>query len=156
LARIESKESKPLAIVDSNVIVYAFIKDYPDKERHEKCLALIEKGLKGELNYILTVNPIIIVEVFSVLRKILGYNEAEFRVSSLLSSRRLGFLSISKQACKNGVQWAKEKSIPVNDALIAASMAEYAKLIYTVDEEHFNKLKKHNVKISNPTKSTFY
>ena len=72
MARISIVESKPLAIVDSNVIVYAMIKDYPDKIRHEKYLALLERGLKGELNYILTVNPIIVVEIFSVLKKLLN------------------------------------------------------------------------------------
>ena len=151
MARISIVESKPLAIVDSNVIVYAMIKDYPDKMRHEKCLALLDRGLRGELNYILTVNPIIIVEVFSVLKKLLNCNEAEFRVSALLRSRRLGFLSISKEACQNSVQWAKEKNIPVNDAVIAASMIEHAQLIYTIDEEHFKKLEGYNVKILNPT-----
>jgi predicted nucleic acid-binding protein len=155
LARISIVESKPLAIVDSNVIVYAIIKDYPDKVRHEKCLALLDRGLRGELKYILTVNPIIIVEVFSVLKKLLNCNEAEFKVSALLRSRRLGFLSISKEDCQNSVQWAKEKNIPVNDAVIAASMIEHAQLIYTIDEEHFKKLEGYNVKILNPTSSTF-
>lgn len=155
MARISNVESKPLALVDSNVIVYAMIKDYPDKMRHEKCLDLLERGLKGELNYILTVNPIIIVEVFSALRSLLSCNEAALRTSSLLRSRRLGFLSISKEACQNSVQWAKEKNIPVNDAVIAASVVEYAQLMYTVDEEHFKKLEGYNLKILNPTTSTF-
>ena len=155
MARISIAASKPLAIVDSNVIVYAMIKDYPDKMRHEKCIALLDRGLRGELNYILTVNPIIIVEVFSVLKKLLNCNEAEFRINALLRSRRLGFLSISKEACQNSVQWAKEKNIPVNDAVIAASMIEHAQLIYTIDEEHFKKLEGYNVKILNPTSSTF-
>ncbi len=151
MARISIVESKPLAIVDSNVIVYAMIKDYPDKMRHEKCLALLDRGLRGDLNYILTVNPIIVVEVFSVLKKLLNLAEAEFRISALLRSRRLGFLSISKENCQNSVQWAKEKNIPVNDALIAASMIEHAQLVYTIDEEHFKKLEEYNVKIFNPT-----
>jgi predicted nucleic acid-binding protein len=151
LARISTVESKPLAIVDSNVMVYAMIKDYPDKIQHEKCLALLDRGLRGELNYILTVNPIIIVEIFSVLKKLLNCNEAEYKVSALLRSRRLGFLSISKEDCQNSVQWAKEKNIPVNDAIIAANMIEHAQLIYTIDEEHFKKLEGYNVKIQNPT-----
>jgi len=151
LARINTVESKPLAIVDSNVIVYAMIKDYPDKMRHEKCLALLDRGLRGDLNYILALNPIIVLEVFSVLKKLLNLAEAEFRISALLRSRRLGFLSISKENCQNSVQWAKEKNIPVNDALIAASMIQHAQLVYTIDEEHFKKLEEYNVKIFNPT-----
>ena len=153
LARISASESKPLAIIDSNVLIYAMIKDYPDKLKHEKCLALLESGLKGQLNYILTVNPIIMVEVFSVLRNLLGCEEAEFRINTLLHSRRLGFLSISKEACQNSVQWAKEKNIPVNDALIAASMGQSAELIFTVDELHFKKLEEH-ITVLNPVSET--
>jgi predicted nucleic acid-binding protein len=148
-------ESKPLAILDSNVIVYSMIKDYPNKLHHQKCLALLEKGLKGELNHILTINPIIVVEVFSALRKLLNWTEAEYRTSSLLRSRRLAYLAISREACKNSVQWAKEKNIPVNDALIGANMVEHAHLIYTVDEDHFKKLEEYGVKILSPINSSF-
>ena len=91
------------------------------------------------------------VEVFSVLKKLLNRTEAEFRISALLRSRRLGFLSISREACQNAVQWAKEKNIPVNDAVLAASMLEHAELIYTTVEDHFKKLEGYHVKILNPT-----
>jgi predicted nucleic acid-binding protein len=155
LARISRAQSKSFALIDSNVIVYAVIKDYPIKLYHEKCLSLLEKGLKGELDYILALNPVIVVEVFSALRKLLNCAEAEFKVGSLLSSRRIAFLSISKEACKNAVHWAKERNVPVNDALIAANMVEYAQLIYTSDEEHFGKLEEKGVEILNPTKLGF-
>ena len=72
MGRINNPESKLVALVDSNVLVYALIKNYPDKERHEKCLTLLNKGLKGQLDYFLAVNPIIIAEVFTVLRKLLN------------------------------------------------------------------------------------
>jgi predicted nucleic acid-binding protein len=147
-------ESKPLAMLDSNVLVYAIIEDYPDSNRHKKCLALLERGLRGDLNHILTLNPIVIIEVFSVLKKLLGSDEAEYRISALLRSRRLGFISISREACQNSVQWAKEKNIPINDALIAASMLQHADLIYTIDEEHFKKLEEY-ITILNPTTTAF-
>ena len=139
-------------MIDSNVLVYAMIKNYPTEQSHKKCLSFLQKGLKGELDYILAINPIIVTEVFSALRKLLNCSEAEFRVSSLLRLRRLGFLSISKEACQTSIRWAKEKNIPVNDALIAANMTEYAELIYTLDEEHFQKLEENGIKILNPTK----
>lgn len=125
------------------------LKDYPDKARHEKCLNLLERGLKGELKYVLAVNPIIVAEVFTVLRKLLSCSEAESRISTLLSSRRLGYLSVTRKACQNAVQWAKEHNIPVNDALIAAS-TESAQILYTADEAHFRKLESHNFTIINP------
>jgi predicted nucleic acid-binding protein len=129
------------------------IKDYPNELYHRKCLTLLEKGLKGELEYILSLNPIVVVEVFSALRKLLNWSEAEFRTGSLLRSRRIAFLSISKEACQNSVRWAKEKSVPINDAMIGANMVEYAHLIYTVDEDHFKQLEEHGIKILNPIKS---
>lgn len=142
---------KPHALVDTNIIVYAMVKDYPD-EFHRKCLALVEKGFKGESDHILALNPIIIVEVFSVLKETLGCNEAESRVSTLLRSRRVDFLSISKEACQNAIQWAKEKNVPVNDAMIGANAAENSALIYTADETHFKKLEEFGVKTLNPIK----
>ena len=126
------------------------IKDYPNKSYHESCRILLEKGLKGELNYILSLNPIVVVEVFSALRRLLDWSEAEFRTVSLLRSRRVIFLSISREAAQNSVRWAKEKSIPINDAIIGANMVEQANLIYTIDEDHFRKLEEYGVRIQNP------
>lgn len=142
---------KPFALVDSNIVIYAMIKGYPTKLDHEKCLSFLEKGLKGELNYILSMNPIIVVEVFSALRKLLSSDEAENRVGSLLRLRRLGFLSISKENCLNSVRWAKEKNVPINDALIGANSIEHAGIVYTLDEEHFKKLEEYGVKMTSPT-----
>jgi predicted nucleic acid-binding protein len=152
LAGVSKAEMKPLAIVDSNVIVYSMITDYPNKLYHRRCRILLEKGLKGESDHILSLNPIVIIEVFSALRRLLNWSEAEFRTESLLRSRRIVFLSISREASQNSVQWAKEKRIPVNDAMIGANMVEQANLIYTIDEDHFKKLEEYGVKILNPIK----
>lgn len=151
MARIVKAPNKPFAIVDSNVIVYAMA-DVSSSQYHQTCISLIEKGFKGELDYVLGINPVIVVEVFSVLRKILSCNEAEARVSLLLRSKRIAFLQISKEECQTAIGWAKEENIPVNDALIAANAAEYARLVFTVDEDHFKKLEKYGVKISNPVR----
>ena len=104
MGRITNLETKPLALVDSNIIVYALNMDYADQECHKKCLSLLERGLKGQLTYTPALNPIIVVEVFTVLRKLLGSNEAELRIKGLLQSRRLGYISISREACQIGVQ----------------------------------------------------
>jgi predicted nucleic acid-binding protein len=149
VGRINNSESKLVAIVDSNVLVYAFIKNYPDKERHERCLTLLNKGLKGQLDCFLAVNPIIIAEVFTVLRRLLNCSEAEVRISTLLNSSHIIYLSISKEACQTAIEWIKEYNIPVNDALIAASAAEQAPTIYTTDE-HFKKITTQNITIVNP------
>jgi predicted nucleic acid-binding protein len=120
------------------------------KRYHKKCRILLEKGLKGELDHILSLNSIVAIEVFPALRRLLNWSEAEFRTSSLLHSRRIAFLSISREAAQKSVQWAKEKRIPVNDATIGANMVEQANRIYTIDEDHFKKLEEYGVKIINP------
>jgi len=152
LAGVGKAEAKPLAILDSNVIVYSMITDYPNKLYHRRCRILLEKGLKGELDYILSLNPIVIVEAFSALRRLLNWNEAEFRTGSLLRSKRIAFLSISREASQKSLQWAKEKRVPVNDAMIGANMVEQADLLYTTDEDHFKKLEDFGIKILNPIK----
>ena len=152
MARVSKAETKSLAVVDSNVIVYAMVNDLATRRHHQTCLDLVEKGFKGDLDYVLAINPVIIVEVFSVLRKILNCKEAEARVGLLLRSRRIAFLPISKEECQLAIRWAREKNIPVNDALIGANTAKYAQLIYTVDENHFKKLEEFGVKINNPFK----
>jgi predicted nucleic acid-binding protein len=151
VARLSTAQPKLTAIVDSNILVYALIKDYPDKERHEKCLSLLDMGLKGQLDYLLAVNPLIVAEVFTVLRRLLDCNEAQARMSTMLKSRYISYLAISKEACKNAVEWATQYNIPVNDAMIAACAAEQAPTIFTADEDHFNRLCKLNIKIVNPT-----
>jgi predicted nucleic acid-binding protein len=155
LAGLGKTELKPFALIDSNVLVYAMVTNYPTKQLHERCLCLLEKGLKGELDYILALNPIVVVESFSAMRKLLSCREAESRISALLRFRSLAFLDISKEACRTSVQWAKEKNVPVNDALIASCSMDNAEVIYTMDEEHFGKLKEYGIKIVNPIKSSF-
>jgi hypothetical protein len=72
----------------------------------------------------------------------------------LLQSKRLGYISISKEANQTGVQWVKKHNIPVNTALIVASAAEQDPTIYTTDE-HFKKLEPHNITIINPLTTVF-
>ena len=141
-----------LGLLDSNVAVYALVKDYPTKSIHKMCLKLLEKGLKGGTSMVLCLNPIMLVETFSALAKLLGLAEAEYRVSSLLRSKRLGFLTISRSASESAVSWAKESEVPVNDAMIAGLAVEHSAIVYTADERHFNKLKKYGVTFRNPTK----
>jgi len=145
-------EAKPLALLDSNVVVYSMITDYPNKADHEKCLRLMEKGLRGELDHILGLNLIVVVETYSALKRLLNWREAELRAGALLRSRRIAFLSISREAAQTSLRWARDKGIPVNDAMIGANMVELADLVYTADEDHFKRLQEYGVKFVNPLK----
>ena len=149
---MEGMNRNSLGLLDSNIAVYALVKDYPTKIIHKKCLKLIERALRGEINRVLCLNPITVVETFSALAKLLDLVEAEYRASSLLRSERLGFLTISRSASESAVTWAKESEVPVNDAMIGSLAVEHSAIVYTADERHFNKLKKFGVKFQNPTK----
>ena len=149
---MEGISKHSLALLDSNVAVYALVKDYPTKKIHKKCLTLLERGLKGKINVILCLNPIMIVETFSALVKLLGFIEAEYRVSSLLSSKRLAFLTASRSSSESAVHWAKESEVPVNDAMIAGIAVEHSAIVYTTAENHFSRLKKYGVTFRNPIK----
>jgi predicted nucleic acid-binding protein len=86
------------------------------------------------------------------LRRLSSCDEAENKVGSLLRLRRLGFVPISKDNCQTSLRWAKEKNIPVNDALIGANSLEHASIVYTLDN-HFKKLEEYGVKTINPVKT---
>lgn len=148
---MEGVSKHSLALIDSNVAVYALVKDYPTKKIHEKCLKLLERALKGEIGVILCLNPIMIVETFSALAKLLGLAEAEYRVLSLLGSKRLAYMTVSSSSCESAVRWAKESNVPVNDAMVASIAVEHSAPVYTADEDHFNRLKKFGVIFRNPT-----
>ena len=149
---MESIGKHSLALLDSNVAVYALVKDYPTEKIHKRCLKLLERALKGEIKTIFCLNPIMIVETFSALAKLLGIAEAEYRVASLLSSKRLAFITVSRAASQSAVHWAKESEVPVNDAVMAAIAMEHAAVIYTADENHFKRLRKYGVTFRNPIK----
>lgn len=136
--------------VDSNIAVYALVKDYPTRKIHEKCLRLLERALRGDIKMVLCLNPIMIVETFSALVKLLGILEAEYRVSSLLDSKRLVFLSVSRSSSENAVRWAKESEVPNNDAMMAGVAVEHSAMIYTADEKHFRRLRKYGAAFRNP------
>jgi len=91
-----------------------------------------------------------IVETFSALVKLLGIVEAEYRVSSLLNSKRLAFLTVSRSSSESAVHWAKESEVPVNDATMAGIAVEHSAIVYTADENHFRRLRKYGVTFRNP------
>lgn len=140
-----------LGLVDSNVLVYALVKDYPSAEVHAKSLELIEKGLKGQLGRTLCLSPIVVVEAFFAITRLLDLAQAEFRILSFLKSNRIGYLTASRSASMKAVTWAKEAAVPLNDAVMAAIAVENSALLYTADYEHFSKLKKYGVAFSDPT-----
>lgn len=143
---------KHLALLDSNVAVYALVKDFPSKKIHRKCLEFLEKALKGKIDLVLCLNPVMIIETYSTLAKLLGLSEAEYRVSSLLRSNRLAYVTASRSSCEKAVNWAKEALVPVNDAMLGSIAVEHSASVCTADEEHFRRLKRYGVTFRNPVK----
>ncbi|NVM05179.1 MAG: type II toxin-antitoxin system VapC family toxin [Candidatus Helarchaeota archaeon] len=135
-----------IAFIDSNIIIFANIKNSPD---HAKSLALLEKALKGE--FIGCINPIIAIEAHYKLMKYIDSSEAKYRINSLLDSFKLRFFSITKGTLKKGFDISDINKIATNDSIIIASMLENnVNKIYTDNEIDFKKYPK--IKVVNPLK----
>ena len=132
--------------MDTNVYVFANIKDYPE---HEECLKkLQEKMLTEEL----AINVFVLSESFHILSQHLDKADAKYRVESLLSSRRIRYLDVSLGTFKEAMSISKEKDVRINDAVIYASMKENGiTQILTTNEKDFRKIL--GVVIANPLKA---
>ena len=135
-----------MIFMDTNVFVFANIKDYPE---HEACLKkLQEKMLTEEL----AINIFVLSESFHILSKHLDKTDAEYRVESLLSSRRIRYVDVSLSTFKEAMSISKEKDIRINDAVVYASMKENGiTQILTTNEKDFRKIR--GVIVENPLRA---
>ncbi len=133
-----------LSFLDSNIIIFANIKNFPE---YKYAVNILEMGLKGELN--LCINTIIALETHYKLTKLINIEEANYRVGTIFKSRRILYFNISKETVQQGFSIAKKYNIKTNDAVIVASMLENnISKIYTDNENDFRKIK--NLEIINP------
>ncbi|MHA1143367.1 MAG: type II toxin-antitoxin system VapC family toxin [Candidatus Helarchaeota archaeon] len=135
-----------LSFIDSNIIIFANIRNFPE---YHQALNIMEMGLKGTLR--LCYNTIIALETHYKLNKLIGTEEANFRVEVLLKSRRLIYFDISKNTIQKAISITKDFNIRTNDAVIVASMLENnITKIYTDNETDFMKVPK--LQVINPIK----
>ncbi len=133
-----------LSFIDSNILIYANVEDFPE---YKYSLTILEKGLKGELY--LCFNTIIALETHYKLTKLINVDEANYRVENLFKSKRISYFNVSKISIQNGFSIAKKYNIKINDAVIVSSMLENnISKIYTDNEKDFKKIE--NLEIINP------
>ncbi|HUY00320.1 MAG TPA: PIN domain-containing protein [Candidatus Deferrimicrobium sp.] len=133
-----------LSFIDSNILVFANVKNFPE---YEKAVSILEMGLKGTLN--LCINTIIALETHYKLVKLINTEEANYRVETLFKSKRFIFFNISKKTIQDGFSIAKQYNLRTNDAVIIASMYENnIPKIYTDNTRDFQKVK--NLELINP------
>jgi len=133
-----------LSYIDSNIIIFANVEDFPE---YKYSLTILEKGLRGELY--LCFNTIIALETHYKLAKLINVDEANYRVENLFKSKRISYFNVSKVTIQKGFSIAKKYNIKTNDAVIVASMLENnISKIYTDNETDFKKIE--NLEIINP------
>jgi len=110
-----------MRMLDSNIIIYAFNRDAPEREY---CLPIIKKAILGELDAALSV--LSLFEVYHVLTQRLQRPLPESQTSQivldLILSRNVRKFEITKSLFIEAITIAEEYSIKINDALIASTM----------------------------------
>lgn len=133
-----------LSFNDSNIIVFANVKNFPE---YKKAVGILEMGLKGQLK--LCFNTIIALETHYKLLKLINIEEANYRVETLFKSMRLFYFDVLMSTLQKGFSIVKKNNIRTNDAVILASMYENGiSKIYTDNETDFQKVK--DIEIINP------
>jgi predicted nucleic acid-binding protein len=110
-----------MRMLDSNIIVYAYNRDAPERKY---CLPIIKKAILGELDTSLSV--ISLVEVYHILTervpKPLSKSEALGIVRNLALSGNIQKVGITEDRLIEAVAIAEKYCVKINDALIASTM----------------------------------
>jgi len=132
-----------LIFLDTNVFVFANLREYPE---HELCLKRLQEIM---ITNELSMNIIVLVESFHILTQHLEKIDAEYRLESLINSKRIRYLDVDTNTFKEAMRLSREKNVRVNDALICASMKEHGiTRILTTNEKDFGKISW--IKVENP------
>ena len=126
-------------MLDTNIIVYAFNRDAPERQY---CLPIVKEAISGKLEVALSV--ISLLEVYHVLterlKKPLPKLEVSRIVLDLALSTNIQKLDVTTNRVMEAVVIAEKHSIKINDALIASTMKSVgSKEIYSHDH-HFDRV----------------
>lgn len=100
-------------LVDSNIFIFANIKEYPEHTLAKtKMKQLIE-------DHKLIVNAIIISEVQYKLFRLLDKEESFHRTNKMLSSRYVNYEPIGYDTVSKAVELSCKSNVRINDAIIA-------------------------------------
>lgn len=123
-----------MIFVDSNIFIFANIKDYPE---YETAKEKIEKIVETDT---LAVNPIIVSEVNYKLYRLLGSKESLKRTLKILSSEYVNYIPIEKNTVTGAVNLSYSKNIRINDAIIAVHVLDSNAGLLTDNVKDFKKI----------------
>ncbi len=126
-------------LVDSNIFIFANIKEYPE---HSVAKAKLKDLVK---THKLLVNTIIISEVHYKLYRLLGEEESFNRTQKILYSKHVNYEQVEQGTILKALELSHNNNIRINDAIIAAHANDLNVRLFTDNVKDFEKIS--NLKI---------
>jgi len=122
-------------IVDSNVWIFAEVKDAPEHPHAARAIqSLLEKSDIGT-------NVVVLSEVFHKVSSFFGPSMASERVRTALLHPSVQWLHFGQDNAAGATRLAQETGIRINDALIAQQALENGAAVLTDNVKDFRKVK---------------
>lgn len=122
--------------VDSNIFIFASIKEYPE---HSAAKAKLKDLVK---THELLVNTIIISEVHYKLFRLLGEEESFNRTQKILFSKHVNYEHVEQSTVLKALELSHNNNIRINDAIIAAHANDLNVGLFTDNVKDFEKIPK--------------
>ncbi|MFA4934773.1 MAG: PIN domain-containing protein [Candidatus Methanoperedens sp.] len=121
-------------LVDSNIFIFANIKEYPEYS--------VAKAKLKELinNHKLLINAIIVSEVQYKLYRLLGKEESFNRTKKILDSKHVGYETVEQSTILKALVFSHDNNIRINDAIIAAHAIDLKVGVFTDNTVDFEKI----------------
>lgn len=120
--------------VDSNIFIFANIKEYPE---YPIAKAKIKELIKSHK---LLVNTIIISEIQYKLFRLLDQEESYNRTLKILNSKHVGYESITQSTILKALELSHSSNIRINDAIIAQNAIDLDVEVFTDNTKDFRKI----------------
>lgn len=121
-------------LVDSNIFIFANIKEYPE---HSAAKAKLKDLVKANK---LLVNTIIISEVHYKLYRLLGVEESFNRTQKILYSKHVNYEQVEQSTILKALELSHNNNIRINDAIIAAHANDLNVGLFTDNVKDFEKI----------------
>lgn len=121
-------------LVDSNIFIFANIKEYPE---HSAAKAKLKELVN---NHKLLVNTIIISEVHYKLYRLLGEEESFNRTQKILYSKHVNYEQVEQSTILKALDLSHHNNIRINDAIIAAHASDLNVGLFTDNVKDFEKI----------------
>lgn len=121
-------------LVDSNIFIFANIKEYPE---HSSAKAKLKELVK---THKLLVNTIIISEVHYKLYRLLGEEESFKRTQKILYSKHVNYEQVEQDIILKALELSHNNNIRINDAIIAAHASDLKVGLFTDNVKDFEKI----------------